>query len=63
MCPLFGVKFILVDREPGRSLFDPDGLLSDLREYFKTDFDLVTKKALPPALSMNYRLSRLLNTS
>jgi predicted nucleotidyltransferase len=38
----------LFDREPGRSLFDPDGLLSDLREYFKTDFDLVTKKALPP---------------
>jgi predicted nucleotidyltransferase len=54
----------LIDREPGRSLFDPDGLLSDLREYFKTDFDLVTKKALPPpALSMNYRLSRLRNTS
>jgi len=37
---------ILVDLDPGRSLFDLGGLLFDLREYFETEVDVVTEKGL-----------------
>lgn len=37
---------LLVDLEPGRSLFDLGGLLMDLQELLECDVDLVTEKGL-----------------
>jgi len=37
---------ILVDLEPGRSLFDLGGLLTDLRTLLERDVDVVTEKGL-----------------
>ena len=41
---------ILVDLEPGRSLFDLGGLLTDLQTLLGRDVDVVTEKRLRPAL-------------
>ena len=41
---------ILVDLEPGRSLFDLGGLLTDLQTLLRRDVDVVTEKGLRPAL-------------
>ncbi len=41
---------ILVDLEPGRSLFDLGGLLTDLRTLLERDMDVVTEKGLRSAL-------------
>jgi len=41
---------ILVDLEPGRSLFDLGGLLTDLTALLERDVDVVTEKGLRPAL-------------
>lgn len=40
----------LVDLEPGRSLFDLGGLLSDLEEILGRPVDVVTEKGLRPRL-------------
>ena len=40
----------LVDMEPGRSLMDLGGLLTDLRELLGTDVDIVTEKGLRPRI-------------
>lgn len=37
---------LLVELEPGRSLFDLDGLLMDLRDFFGVPVDVVTPAAL-----------------
>lgn len=37
---------ILVDMEPGRSLFDLGGLLMDLQDLLGVDVDVVTEKGL-----------------
>lgn len=37
---------LLVDMEPGRSLFDLGGLLTDLRDMLGCDVDVVTEKGL-----------------
>lgn len=37
---------ILVDLEPGRSLFDLGGLLMDLQELLEHDVDVVTERGL-----------------
>lgn len=37
---------VLVDMEPGRSLFDLGGLLFDLQELLQCDVDVVTEKGL-----------------
>lgn len=37
---------ILVDLEPGRSLFDLGGLLMELREILNSDVDVVTEQGL-----------------
>ncbi len=37
---------VLVDMEPGRSLFDLGGLLFDLEELLHCDVDVVTEKGL-----------------
>lgn len=39
---------LLVDLEPGRSLFDLGGLLMDLAELLGTDVDVVTEASLKP---------------
>ena len=39
---------ILVDMEPGRSLFDLGGLLVDLQRLLEVDVDVVTEKGLRP---------------
>lgn len=41
---------ILVDLEPGRSLFDLGGLLTDLNTLLGRDIDVVTEKGLRSAL-------------
>ena len=41
---------ILVDMEPGRSLFDLGGLLSDLQALLGVDVDVVTEKGLRPRI-------------
>ena len=41
---------ILVDLEPGRSLFDLGGLLTDLKTLLERDVDVVTEKGLRSAL-------------
>ncbi len=41
---------IMVDLEPGRSLFDLGGLLTDLNTLLGRDVDVVTEKGLRPAL-------------
>ena len=41
---------ILVDLEPGRSLFDLGGLLTDLKMLLGRDVDVVTEKGLRSAL-------------
>lgn len=41
---------ILVDLEPGRSLFDLGGLLTDLKILLERDVDVVTEKGLRSAL-------------
>ena len=41
---------ILVDMEPGRSLFDLGGLLSDLQRLLEVDVDVVTEKGLRPRI-------------
>lgn len=41
---------ILVDLEPGRSLFDLGGLLTDLNTLLGRDVDVVTEKGLRSAL-------------
>jgi predicted nucleotidyltransferase len=41
---------LLVDLEPGRSLFDLGGLLMDLEEVIGAPVDLVTEKGLRPRL-------------
>lgn len=41
---------ILVDMEPGRSLFDVGGLLYDLRSLLGVDVDVVTEKGLRPRI-------------
>lgn len=41
---------ILVDMEPGRSLFDLGGLLYDLRTLLGVDVDVVTEKGLRPRI-------------
>ena len=41
---------ILVDLEPGRSLFDLGGLLTDLKTLLGRDVDVVTEKGLRSAL-------------
>ena len=41
---------ILVDMEPGRSLFDLGGLLSDLQVLLGVDVDVVTEKGLRPRI-------------
>ena len=40
----------LVDMEPGRTLFDMDGLLMDLRELLGLRVDLVTEHGLKPRI-------------
>jgi len=39
---------ILVDMEPGRSMFDLGGLLYDLQAFLGVDVDVVTEKGLRP---------------
>jgi predicted nucleotidyltransferase len=39
---------LLVDLEPGRSLFDLGGLLMDLAELLGADVDVVTEASLKP---------------
>ncbi len=41
---------IMVDLEPGRSLFDLGGLLTDLKTLLGRDVDVVTEKGLRHAL-------------
>lgn len=41
---------ILVDMEPGRSLFDLGGLLYDLQMLLGVDVDVVTEKGLRPRI-------------
>lgn len=41
---------LLVDMEPGRSLFDLGGLLMDLQELLGRNVDVVTEKGLRPRL-------------
>ena len=41
---------VLVDLEPGRSLFDLGGLLSDLEELLGRPVDVVTEKSLKPRI-------------
>ena len=41
---------VLVDLEPGRSLFDLGGLLTDLKTLLERDVDVVTEKGLRSAL-------------
>jgi len=41
---------ILVDMEPGRSLFDLGGLLYDLQILLGVDVDVVTEKGLRPRI-------------
>jgi len=41
---------ILVDVEPGRSLFDLGGLLSELQTLLGMDVDVVTEKGLRPPI-------------
>ena len=41
---------ILVDMEPGRSLFDLGGLLSELQTLLDIDVDVVTEKGLRPRI-------------
>ncbi|PKO20299.1 MAG: nucleotidyltransferase [Chloroflexi bacterium HGW-Chloroflexi-1] len=41
---------ILVDLEPGRSLFDLGGLLYDLQTLLGVDVDVVTEKGLRPRI-------------
>ncbi|MBM4461600.1 MAG: nucleotidyltransferase family protein [Chloroflexi bacterium] len=41
---------ILVDMEPGRSLFDLGGLLYDLQTLLGVDVDVVTEKGLRPRI-------------
>jgi predicted nucleotidyltransferase len=41
---------ILVDMEPGRSLFDLGGLLYDLQALLGVDVDVVTEKGLRPRI-------------
>jgi predicted nucleotidyltransferase len=41
---------ILVDLEPGRSLFDLGGLLYDLQALLGVDVDVVTEKGLRPRI-------------
>jgi len=41
---------ILVDMEPGRSLFDLGGLLVDLQTLLGVDVDVVTEKGLRPRI-------------
>jgi predicted nucleotidyltransferase len=41
---------ILVDMEPGRSLFDLGGLLYDLQSLLGVDVDVVTEKGLRPRI-------------
>lgn len=41
---------VLVDLEPGRSLFDLGGLLADLRDLLEREVDVVTEKGLRPRI-------------
>jgi uncharacterized protein len=41
---------ILVDLEPGRSLFDLGGLLYDLQDLLQTKVDIVTEQGLRPRI-------------
>ncbi len=41
---------LLVDMEPGRSLFDLGGLLFDLQALLGVDVDVVTEKGLGPRM-------------
>ncbi len=41
---------VLVDLEPGRSLFDLGGLLDDLRHLLDREVDVVTEKGLRPRI-------------
>ncbi len=41
---------ILVDMEPGRSLFDMGGLLMDLRDLLGCEVDVVTERGLKPRI-------------
>ena len=41
---------ILVDMEPGRSLFDLGGLLYDLQKLLGVEVDVVTEKGLRPRI-------------
>lgn len=41
---------ILVDMEPGRSMFDLGGLLYDLQAFLGVDVDVVTEKGLRPRI-------------
>jgi predicted nucleotidyltransferase len=41
---------LLVDMEPGRSLFDLGGLLFDLRMLLGVEVDVVTEKGLRPRI-------------
>jgi uncharacterized protein len=41
---------ILVDMEPGRSLFDLGGLLSELQTLLGVDVDVITEKGLRPRI-------------
>jgi uncharacterized protein len=41
---------LLVDMEPGRSLFDLGGLLIDLQRLLGLDVDVVTEKGLRPRI-------------
>ena len=43
---------LLVDMEPGRSLFDLGGLLYDLQTLLGVDVDVVTEKGLRPRIRM-----------
>ena len=42
---------VLVDLEPGRSLFDLGGLLIDLKELLGYDVDVVTEEGLRPRIA------------
>jgi uncharacterized protein len=41
---------VLVDMEPGRSLFDLGGLLVDLQDLLHCEVDVVTEKGLRPRI-------------
>ena len=41
---------ILVDMEPGRSMFDLGGLLYDLQAFLGVEVDVVTEKGLRPRI-------------